>query len=218
MKKYILLKKTTLVIILFIISIFSKVEAKIPVLYDESKVATSNPTLTLTDITDPTLSTVLGSPVSQTLNVSGVNLSVDLGLSITGTDAKLFTLSQYSVSQTGGNVPNTLVTITYTPILVGTNTATLMMSSTGAMPVIRTLNGISSIATGLDITKKTLIVTVENDNILFYADAGENAEIFNSIGQKIVQKQTLEGINTIPVSTRGVLLVKVGNRISKVIM
>jgi hypothetical protein len=183
-----------------------------------SGAVTPNPTITLTDVTDPTLSTVVGSPVSQTLNVSGVNLSVDLGLSITGTDAGLFSLSQYSVNQTGGNVPNTLVTITYIPTIAGTNTAYLMMSSTGAMPVIRTLNGIATIATGLDKTKKSFIVTVENGNILFEANAGENVEIINSIGQILVQKQTVEGMNTIPVSTRGVLIVKVGSRVSKVIL
>ena len=183
-----------------------------------SGTVTPNPTITLIDVTDPTLSTVLGSPVSQTLNVSGVNLSVDLGLSISGTDAGLFTLSQYSVTQTGGNVPNTLVTITYTPTLIGTNTAYLTMSSTGAMPVVRTLNGISSIATGYDTTKKLLIVTVENGKIVFEANTGEIVEIFNSIGQKLVQKQTIEGINTLPVSARGVLIVKVGSRVSKVIL
>jgi hypothetical protein len=110
------------------------------------------------------------------------------------------------------------VTITYIPTIAGTNTAYLMMSSTGAMPVIRTLNGIATIATGLDKTKKSFIVTVENGNILFEANAGENVEIINSIGQILVQKQTVEGMNTIPVSTRGVLIVKVGSRVSKVIL
>lgn len=218
MKENTLYKIIFLTIILFVININSNGQTTLPFSYVGSKAAVSNPTITLTDVTDPTLSTVLGSPVSQTLNVSGVNLSVDLGLSITGTDAGLFSLSQYTVTQTGGNIPNTLVTITYTPTLVGTNTATLMMTSTGAMPVIRTLNGISSIATGLYTTNKSLFVTVENGNILFDANAGENVEIFNSVGQKLVQKQTVEGMNTIPVSTRGVLLVKVGNRVSKVIL
>jgi hypothetical protein len=218
MKENTLYKIIFLTIILFVININSNGQTTLSFTYNGSKAAVSNPTITLTDVTDPTLSTVLGSPVSQTLNVSGVNLSVDLGLSITGTDAGLFSLSQYTVTQTGGNIPNTLVTITYTPTLVGTNTATLMMTSTGAMPVIRTLNGISSIATGLYTTNKSLFVTVENGNILFDANAGENVEIFNSVGQKLVQKQTVEGMNTIPVSTRGVLLVKVGNRVSKVIL
>ena len=178
----------------------------------------SNPTVTLTDITNPSLSTVQGSPVSQTLNVSGVNLNVDLGLAITGADASLFSLSQYSVAQTGGNVPNTIVTITYSPTSPGTNTAILTMSSTGAVAVTRTLNGVASIATDINIPKISLIVSVENGNVLFNATAGETVEIFNSIGQKLFQKLTVDGVNTIPLTDHGVLLVKVGSRVGKVIL
>jgi hypothetical protein len=177
-----------------------------------------DPAITLTDITNPSLSTVQGSPVSQTLNVSGVNLNVDLGLSITGTDATLFSLSQYAVTQTGGNVPNTIVTITYSPTLPGTNTAILTMSSTGAAAVIRTLNGVASIATDVNTPKTSLIISVLNGNVLFSATAGETVEIFNSIGQKLVQMLSVDGINTIPLTNHGVLLVKVGSRVGKVIL
>ena len=179
---------------------------------------TANPSITLTDVTDPTLNTVQGSPVSQTINVSGVNLSMDLGLAISGGDASLFSLSNYTVAETGGNVPNTLVTITYTPNAVGSNTTYLTMSSTGAMPVIRTLNGIASVNTGLDIPKAALVVSVENGNVLFNATAGEIVEIYNSIGQLLVQKQTIEGANSIPVSVHGVILVKIGSKVAKAIM
>jgi len=177
-----------------------------------------NPTITLIDITNPSLSTVQGSPVSQTLNVSGVNLNVDLGIAITGADAPLFSLSQYAVTQTGGNVPNTIVTITYSPTLAGTNSAILTMSSTGAMAVIRTLNGVASIATDVNTPKTSLFISVENGNVLFNATAGEMVEIFNSIGQKLFQKLAVDGINTIALTNHGVLLVKVGDRVGKVIL
>ena len=177
-----------------------------------------NPTITLIDITNPSLNTVQGSPVSQTLNVSGVNLNVDLGIAITGTDASLFSLSQYAVTQTGGNVPNTIVTITYSPTLAGTNSAILTMSSTGAMAVIRTLNGVASIATDVNTPKTSLFISVENGNVLFNATAGEMVEIFNSIGQKLFQKLAVDGINTIALTNHGVLLVKVGDRVGKVIL
>jgi len=177
------------------------------------------PTITLTDVTDPTLNTVKGVPVSQTLNVSGVNLSVDLGLAITGTDAALFSLSQYVVSETAGTVPNTLLTITYSPVSTGSNTATLFMTSPGAMAVTRTLNGNSTIATtDLTITETPLMVSVQNGNVLVNAKAGEKLEIYSTIGQKLIERMTLEGLNTIPVVVRGVLLVKLSNRITKIIM
>jgi len=177
-----------------------------------------NPAVTLTDITNPSLITVQGSPVSQTLNVSGVNLNVDLGLAITGVDASLFSLSQYVIAQTSGNVPNTIVTITYSPTLPGTNTAILTMSSTGAAAVIRTLNGVASIATDINIPKTLLALSVENGNVLFNAISGETVEIFNSIGQKLFQKLAVDGINTISITDHGVLLVKVGSRVGKVIL
>jgi len=177
-----------------------------------------NPTITLTDITDPTLSTVRGIPVSQTLNISGVNLNVDMGLSITGADASLFSLSQYGLAETGGCVPNTFVTITYTPNAVGSNIAYLTTSSLGAMPVIRTLNGISSVVTDLNPSKLSLLISAENGKILFNASAGETVDIFNSTGQTLVRKQAADGLNTIPVASHGFLLVKVGSRIAKVIL
>jgi len=183
-----------------------------------SGTVTPNPTITLFDITNPTLSTVQGSSANQTINVSGVNLSADVSLSISGPDAGLFTLSQYTVSPSGGNVPNTVITITYSPKKSGSDSATLMMSSNGAMPVIRTLSGISSIATENNSLKTSFNITVENGNIILLSNAGETLEIYNPIGQKIIQRMTVDGMNTIHVSEHGVLILKVGNKVTKVIL
>ena len=183
-----------------------------------SGTVTANPTITLFDITNSPMSTAQGSPVSQTINVSGVNLSADVGLSISGPDAGLFSLSQYSVSSSGGNVCNTAITITYSPKSSGSDSATLMMSSTGAMPVIRTLNGISSIATENKSLKEAFTVIVENGNILFRSNAGETVELYNPIGQKIIQKQAVDGMNTIHVSEHGVLILRAGTNVTKVIL
>jgi hypothetical protein len=150
--------------------------------------------------------------------VSGVNLSADVSLSISGPDAGLFTLSQYTVSPSGGNVPNTVITITYSPKKSGSDSATLMMSSNGAMPVIRTLSGISSIATENNSLKTSFNITVENGNIILLSNAGETLEIYNPIGQKIIQRMTVDGMNTIHVSEHGVLILKVGNKVTKVIL
>jgi len=189
-----------------------------PVSITCSGTVTPNPTITLTDVTDPALNTVQGIPVTQILNVSGINLTNNLGLVITGADAGLFSLSQYSVVQSGGNAPNTLVTILYAPVASGTNTALLTITSPVAMPVTRTLYGNASIATGVSAPLNTFFITAENGNILFNSVAGETVEIYNSIGQKLVQKLTVDGINTIPVDAHGVLVVKVGNKVAKVIL
>lgn len=94
-----------------------------------------------------------------------------------------------------------------------------MYSSTEADLIPRTAvdlvatqaNGLSSLATFLN-------VAVSKGNVAFSATAGQTVEVYNSFGQRLVQKSTVEGINTIPVSSKGVVLVKVGDRLTKVIM
>ena len=110
------------------------------------------------------------------------------------------------------------MTIVYSPVALGVNTALLTITSPVAMPVTRTLYGNASIATGVSAPLNTFFITAENGNILFNSVAGETVEIYNSIGQKLVQKLTVDGINTIPVDAHGVLVVKVGNKVAKVIL
>jgi len=176
------------------------------------------PTIVVTDITDPTLNTIQGIPVTQTINVSGVNLNVNLSLELSGADAGLFSLSQYSVNENSGTASNTIVTITYTPLSAGSNIATLIMTSAGAMPVTRTLYGNSSVLTETNGLKSSSAIHVENKNIVFMANADETVEIYNTIGQKLLKRQTVEGVNNISINFQGVLLVRIGQRVSKVIL
>ncbi len=179
---------------------------------------TAAPTLTLTDVTNPSLTSSVGSSATEIINVSAVNLTTDLGLTISGTNADLFTLSQNTVTQTGGNVPNTAVTITYTPTLAGTHTATLTMASTGAMNVVRTINGNADL-TSINSLINNLNVFVENKNIKFNAQSGESLDIYNSTGQHVIHSVTNDGLNSISGSAlNGVVLVKVGNRLGKIIL
>lgn len=179
---------------------------------------TATPTLALTDVTDLALISNTGSSVSQTINVSAVNLSTDLGMAISGPNAGLFALSQYTVTQTGGNVPVTAVTITYSPILAGSHTATLTMASTGAMNVSRSLNG-NAVISGVNNVQNNLNIFVENKNIKFEAKAGEIVNIYNATGQRVIHSVSNEGLNSISGSSlNGVLLVRVGNRLGKVIL
>ncbi|NDP22137.1 MAG: hypothetical protein GZ091_13810 [Paludibacter sp.] len=76
----------------------------------------------------------------------------------------------------------------------------------------------STLGTGLGNNKNSIQVTVANGTINFSAIAGEAVKVYNAVGQKLVSKLTTEGINSIPVSAKGVVLVKVGNRFAKVIL
>ena len=176
------------------------------------------PTITVTEVTVPTMSTSANTATTETINVSGANLTGSIGLAITGTNAGLFSVSQNSITQTGGTAANTVVTITYSPTAQGSHSAILTISSTGAVDITRTLNGTASAATGIDNISNTLSVSAINGKIILNAAAGVRVSIYNAIGQQLLSKLAVDGLNTISVSAHGVVIVKVGNRVAKVIM
>jgi hypothetical protein len=102
------------------------------------------PTITITEITLPAFVATVGNTDHQTINVSGVNLTADVSLALSGANADQFSLSQATVAQSGGAAPNTVLTINYTPTTAGTHTATVTFSSAGAINVTRTLSGTAS--------------------------------------------------------------------------
>ena len=77
-----------------------------------------------------------GETPNQTVNVTGLNLTGNITATISGTNASLFSVSPASLGASGGNL-----TVTYSPTAVGTHTATLTLSSTGAQDVTISLNG-----------------------------------------------------------------------------
>jgi hypothetical protein len=75
-----------------------------------------------------------------------------------------------------------------------------------------------TLPTGLSNIYNSLNINASKGILRFGATAGEIVEIFNAIGQKILSKSAIEGTNTIQINTHGVILVKVGNRLGKVIL
>ena len=76
----------------------------------------------------------------------------------------------------------------------------------------------TGISTGLKTSNHLEFVYTSNGNVVFKAAANQLVEIYNAVGQRIVSKNTNEGLNTIAIAQKGVMLVKVGNQISKVIL
>jgi len=153
---------------------------------------------------------------SRTINVSGSNLNTDISLAISGTNADRFQVSPTTLTQSNGSVSNAQATVTYTNNGNQTDVATLTLSSSGATSVTFQLN--AGITTGILQSINDLIISASDSKIQFNASAGETLKVYNSIGQKLVQKQTVNGENIIQLSAKGVLLVKVGNRSAKVIL
>jgi hypothetical protein len=176
------------------------------------------PTITVTEVTAPVFSTIVGSPDNQTINVSGVNLTAKMTLSLSGANADQFSLSQSRITQTNGIAPITVVTVTYAPTATGTHTATLTLSSPGAIDTTSLLSGTSLNYDGINTINQKLNISTQDGNILFSANAGEVIYISNTLGQTLIHKTAVEGENSISVQVHGILLVKVGNRVAKVIL
>ena len=103
--------------------------------------ASSEPTLktSVTSLTFP--QTESGQTATQTFTLSGINLTANAGLAITGTGAGMFSVSPSSVSPTDGTISDKEVTVTYAPTAAGSHEATLTVSSTGATDQVISLSG-----------------------------------------------------------------------------
>jgi hypothetical protein len=108
---------------------------------DFSNTVFSTPTIIVSEATVPAMTAQVGATDTETITVSGQNLSANIGLSVTGTNASLFTLSTYSIVPVSETVTDVVVTITYTPTAAGSHTALLTLTSTGAAEKTRTLSG-----------------------------------------------------------------------------
>ena len=65
----------------------------------------------------------------QSLTISGTSLTANADLTITGTDAAMFSVSTTTITATDGNIAPKDVTVTYTPTVTGDHSATLNISS-----------------------------------------------------------------------------------------
>lgn len=104
-------------------------------------VVSAAPTITVTEVTVPDMVAYAGETDTETMNVSGINLTENIRLEISGVNADQFSLSKNSVAQVGGTAVNTVITVIYQPTTAGTHTAVLSVLSDGATTVTRTLNG-----------------------------------------------------------------------------
>ena len=116
----------------------------------------TTPTITVTEVSVPAFTANVGSSATQTIHVSGLNLTQPIALLPSGTDAGMFTISQNSIPQVGGIAQNTGITITYLPTSAGTHNAVLTLTSAAANTITLNLTGTAvDLATnpyGLDIT------------------------------------------------------------------
>ena len=94
----------------------------------------------------------------------------------------------------------------------------IAVRGTEESPLSNEIGPISLTATGLSNTKVDALAWTSSGKVMLNASAGEVIEIFNVAGQKVVSRPAVDGLNSVDVSAKGVVIVKVNNRISKVIL
>ena len=75
-------------------------------------------------------STEANTPITKSVTILGINLTADLSLAVSGTNASLFTLSTSTMTQANA-LAGTAITITYSPTAAGDHTAKLVISGGG---------------------------------------------------------------------------------------
>jgi hypothetical protein len=80
------------------------------------------------------------------------------------------------------------------------------------------ISAITSFGTSTDNPSSLTSIYAHNAKIHFTATAGEKVEVYNAVGQKIISTLATDGQNELPVNAKGVMIVKVGSRLAKVIL
>ena len=124
-----------------------------------SGTATTTPKLTVNP-TSLSMSTTVGTPVTQTFTVTGTNLTGTVYLSCSGTG---FSIDKNNITRSAASQGAT-ITVTYNPTATGTHTGTVTLTSSGAEAVTVSLNGT---AVG------TPTITANPTSLLFNATVGE---------------------------------------------
>ena len=121
--------------------------------------APTGPTLNVNPAT-LTLSTEVGTPVTQTFVVTGSNLTASLvTLSCSGEG---FSINKTQISRTAvQSASGSTITVTYNPTSSGNHTGTVTISSTGAESKTVTLNGTATAAPMLTVDPTSLSFTSE---------------------------------------------------------
>ena len=99
--------------------------------YSTEPITPAGPTLS-TSASSLTMDGIAYSTSTATVKISGVNLEGDINLSLSGTNANMFSLDKASIAKADASGT---ITITYAPTAEGTHTATLTASSANASDV-----------------------------------------------------------------------------------
>jgi len=143
---------------------------------------------------------VLNSTASAVLNLAGAKFNMSVGGTYTPATGDV--VKPFSAS---GTISGTL----------GTSSVPLNWSlTTGASAISATY----SVSTAVENLKSSSFVSIVDGKIQFTTKGNQEIEIYNAIGQKLLCKTSVEGLNSIGVSAHGLVIVKVGNYSQKIVL
>ena len=137
-------------------------------------------------------------------------------------------LGAHTFATTGGV---TVTPIPGSPFTVATNSKDLtgLLTSTTYYYTVKAKNAnvvselsdemsVATLGTAVPELNAGLNLRVVGGSIVFDAVADQLVEVYNAVGQRIKSTVTVDGLNTVAVGNKGVILVKVGAQIQKVIL
>lgn len=113
-----------------------KIDALAGIRYIQQQWGSTDPVI-YADPESLTMTTVAGGTVTATINVSGMHLTGAINATLSGAGG-VFSISPVKINDNG------TITVTFSPVDIGTTNATITLSSTGATSVVITLTGIAT--------------------------------------------------------------------------
>ena len=160
--------------------------SKITIIY--SKDTPTTPTLSVSESTLDFGANECNTNIAKKFTLSGVCLTASANITLAGSNSEMFSVSPTSIPQTNGTIAETDVTVSYKPTAVGSHTATLKISSTGATDKTITLTGKSANAYTVawnvngnvytDGTPTTKVIDGEKVTVLPTAPSDINGKVF----------------------------------------
>lgn len=174
--------------------------------------------LTVEEEAIPAFEAVVGETDETEIHVSGINLTGDITLTITGDDAAMYSIDTETITPVDGTVERTTVKITYTPTAAGTHEALLTVNTPGIRNAIwKPLTGTASPVVSVPEYLSGMNLHSNNGYLHFTTEAGQNVEIYNTTGVCLYRGTTIDGQNTIAVPA-GVVMIRINNHVGKIVI
>ena len=159
----------------------------------------------------------IGQSAVEQFQLSGLQLQNNVALTITGTDSNCFSVSPKSLEPVAGALNDVTITLTYQPNAEAVQTARLEVVSPKTFPIFIDLKGGG--LTHCRLGQRQNVYNLRSRRVVvLHADGGELVEIYDVMGQLLHIFNAVCGENRAEVGKNCVVLIKIRNKISKIVL